>query len=110
MEELLAKAQERLGTAGYLPYYLYRQQGTRQNQENTGFALPGREGLYNIYSMEDAHTILAAGAGAVTKLCATPDKMRRVFNYKYPYEYISGFGEILKRKQKIVEFYKEDLL
>lgn len=107
LAQLLAQTQEKLREAGYLPYYLYRQQGTRQNQENTGFCLPGREGFYNIYSMEDAHTILAAGAGGVTKLCAAPDKMRRVFNYKYPYEYISGFEEILKRKRQITEFYKE---
>lgn len=108
LAELLAQSQEKLRGAGYLPYYLYRQQGTRQNQENTGFCRPGKEGLYNIYSMEDTHTILAAGAGAVTKLYTAPDKMRRVFNYKYPYEYISGFGEILKRKRQIIEFYKEE--
>jgi len=107
LDALLAQSQEKLRQAGYRPYYLYRQQGSRQNQENTGFCLPGREGLYNIFSMEDAHTILAAGAGAVTKLCAPPDKVRRVFNYKYPYEYISGFEEILNRKRQITEFYKE---
>ena len=42
-----------LGEAGYLPYYLYRQKGTLQNLENTGYTKPGFAGLYNIYIMEE---------------------------------------------------------
>ena len=54
--------------AGYSPYYMYRQKNTVGNFENVGFALDGTEGRYNIYMMEEVHTILAVGAGAVTKL------------------------------------------
>ena len=54
--------------------------------------------------MEEIQTIIALGAGASTKL-VLPDKIERIFNYKYPYEYISGFDEIVKRKQKIYDFY-----
>ena len=57
-----------LQRAGYSPYYLYRQKGTLQNLENTGWAKPGFAGLYNIYIMEEVHTILSAGAGGSTKL------------------------------------------
>lgn len=103
--ELLELSQKRLSQKGHKPYYLYRQQGTRQNLENTGFTLPGKEGLYNIFSMEDAHTILAAGAGGVTKLCGPGERMRRVFNFKYPYEYIDRFDQILDRKKTIETFY-----
>ncbi len=53
---------------GYVPYYMYRQKNTVGNFENVGFALPGYEGLYNIYMMEEVHSIFAVGAGAVTKL------------------------------------------
>ncbi len=107
MAELLEPAQARLRETGYHPYYLYRQQGTPWGHENTGFCKRGCAGLYNIYSMEDAHTIFAAGAGGVTKLVEQPDRMKRIFNYKYPYEYIAGFGEILARKGKAEEFYRQ---
>lgn len=92
--------------AGYRPYYLYRQKGTLQSLENTGFAKPGYEGRYNIYIMEELHSILSAGAGGVTKLKAADDKkIERVFNYKYPQEYISGFDTMMKRKERIELFY-----
>lgn len=52
---------------GMRPYYLYRQKNMRGNLENTGFAAPGRECLYNILIMEEVQTILAFGAGASTK-------------------------------------------
>lgn len=79
---------------GYKPYYMYRQKNTVGNLENVGFAKPGAEGLYNIYMMEEVHSIFAVGAGAVTKLLkykkAGEGKTRinRIFNPKYPYEYL----------------------
>lgn len=95
-----------LTQAGYLPYYLYRQKGTLQNLENTGFAKPGFEGRYNIYIMEELHSIFSAGAGGVTKLLTPGTKrIERVFNYKYPQEYISGFDTMMKRKERIESFY-----
>lgn len=104
--EAMLRACERLGGAGYRPYYLYRQKGTLRNLENTGYAKPGYMGLYNIYMMEEVHTILAAGAGAVTKLLAQRKGLiRRVFNYKYPAEYLTGFDEILRRKEGVDAFY-----
>lgn len=113
--------------AGYMPYYMYRQKKTVGNFENVGFAKDGAEGIYNIHMMEETHSILAVGAGAVTKLvnhqaksghananetAATEDgentrrenKIIRLFNQKYPYEYLSEnkSGEILA---KIEAFY-----
>ena len=97
---------EALAQAGYRPYYLYRQKNTLQNLENTGWCKPGYEGLYNIYIMEEVHSILSAGAGGSTKLCQPGGtRIERIFNYKYPAEYISGFDTILKRKEGIGEFY-----
>ncbi len=95
-----------LEQAGYHPYYLYRQKNTLQNLENVGFCKPGHEGLYNIYIMEELQTILALGAGAVTKLVDSESGLiRRVFNYKFPYEYIGQFDEMLRRKGQVREFY-----
>ena len=79
---------------GYKPYYMYRQKNTVGNFENVGLALDGYEGYYNIYMMEEVHSIFAAGAGAVTKLVdyAPTDGgkpiIERLFNPKYPYEYL----------------------
>ena len=56
-----------------------------------------------MFIMEEIQTILALGAGASTKL-VNGDKIERIFNYKYPYEYINGFDEVLKRKQKIYRY------
>ena len=88
-------SQLKASQAGYNPYYMYRQKNTVGNFENVGFALEGAEGLYNVYMMEEVHSILAAGAGAVTKLVDynSDDNGKidigRVFNAKYPYEYLS---------------------
>lgn len=91
---------------GILPYYMYRQSKTVGNLENVGYAKQGFEGLYNVYIMDETHTILACGASAVTKLKDDVSKnIKRVFNFKYPYEYISNFDEIINRKKEIGEFY-----
>ncbi len=98
---------ERLPSAGYRPYYLYRQSRTVGNQENVGWARPGREGLYNVYIMDETHTILACGAGAVTKLKQYGTHyLERIFNYKFPYEYNAGFAEMIARKEQVTKFYE----
>lgn len=89
-----------------LPYYMYRQSKTVGNLENVGYAKSGYEGLYNVYIMDETHTILACGASAVTKLKDSSKKnIKRIFNFKYPYEYINGFDELISRKTEIGEFY-----
>ena len=91
-----------------LPYYMYRQSKTVGNLENVGYAKKGYECLYNVYIMDETHSILACGASAVTKLRQpNGDKIERIFNFKYPYEYISRFSEICDRKQGITQFYNQ---
>ena len=88
------------------PYYMYRQSKTVGNLENVGYAKKGYECLYNVYIMDETHTILSCGASAVTKLrepCG--DYIERIFNFKYPYEYIDRFSEIVSRKDGINSFY-----
>ncbi len=96
----------RLSDAGYQPYYLYRQKNTLQNLENIGWCKPGTEGYYNIYIMEEMQTILSAGAGGSTKLVSKQgNALERVFNFKYPTEYINRFDEMLARKEAITDFF-----
>ena len=99
-------SREILEQNGILPYYMYRQSKTVGNLENVGYAKQGFEGLYNVYIMDETHTILACGASAVTKLKDSSQKnIKRIFNFKYPYEYINGFSELISRKTEIGEFY-----
>lgn len=102
--EMQAYAAKKLSDAGYFPYYLYRQKPTVQNLENTGYSRPRFEGVYNIYSMEDTHNILAAGAGGVSKLIRENGDIKRIFNYKYPYEYVNRFDEKLEKFDKHINY------
>ncbi len=68
--------------------------------ENGAIPLPGKACKYNVYIMDDGHTIISAGAGGVTKLVPNgPQRITRSFNYKYPYEYINRFQTVLERKE-----------
>lgn len=99
---------QQLPLHGYAPYYLYRQSRTVGNQENVGWSKPGCEGLYNVYIMDETHTILGCGAGAVSKLKQPgTDYLERIFNYKFPYEYNTGLDEMLKRKDGVPAFYEK---
>ena len=107
--QMVSYAQKQLMQSGWMPYYLYKQRNTLGNLENTGYCKPGCEGRYNIYIMDETQTILAAGAGAVTKLCSNREgKLERIFNYKYPFEYVEQFDEVLKRKDRVVDFFEEN--
>ncbi len=116
----LEYCQIRTKLSGYRPYYMYRQKNTVGNLENVGYALPGHEGLYNIFMMEELHSIFAAGAGAVTKLMRyrLPSEggsvIERIFMPKYPYEYLrdaerlrlgDGAEGIPSRKERILAFF-----
>lgn len=90
----------------FLPYYMYRQSRTIGNLENVGYAKSGCECLYNIYMMDETHTVVACGAGGVTKLKEPGGtSIERIYDYKYPYEYIDRFDTMLERKQGILDFY-----
>ena len=104
--EMVRYARKTLSENGILPYYMYRQSKTVGNLENVGYAKRGYEGFYNVYIMDETHSILACGASAVTKLREpNGDYIERIFNFKYPYEYISRFDELIERKKGIKDFY-----
>lgn len=106
--DMLSECSKRFPVAGYHPYYLYRQTRMVGNLENVGWAKDGLDGLYNVYIMDETHTILAVGAGGVTKLRQpNVNNIERIYNYKFPYEYLSGFDEIINRKKGVREFYEK---
>lgn len=106
--EMLEYADAQLLKHGYLPYYLYRQSRMVGNLENTGWAKPGFESPYNVFIMDESQTILACGAGAASKIKDPySDGLTRIFNFKYPYEYISRFEEMIIRKDQVKTVYDQ---
>lgn len=96
MTDMGAQAAQQMGMR---PYYLYRQKHMAGNLENVGYALPGYECLYNIDAMEDSLSILAAGAGAISKR-VWPGRSRivRAPNVKEIDDYIARVDEMIARK------------
>jgi oxygen-independent coproporphyrinogen-3 oxidase len=99
VEEMLDHADRTLRTHNISPYYMYRQKKMIGHLENVGYAKIGHESLYNMRIMEEKHTIIACGAGAVSKLCAPEEnRFERVANFKGLEDYLNRFDEILEKK------------
>ncbi len=134
----IVNTQEHLDTAaracaqmGMTPYYLYRQKNMAGNFENTGYAKEGKAGIYNILIMEEKQTIMALGAGAISKIVrnpkpgrqiesechaaendmgASPDHhpknqrdIQRVANVKEVSQYIDRIDEMIQRKENLIQ-------
>lgn len=97
--ELAEQAAERMGMQ---PYYLYRQKNISGNLENVGFARPGKAGIYNILIMEEKQTILALGAGSITKGVFPGGRIERSDNCKDVATYLENIGEMIERKQRLL--------
>jgi oxygen-independent coproporphyrinogen-3 oxidase len=95
---LLEYASDRLREEGYRPYYVYRLKYTAGGYENTGWCIPGTESFYNICMMEEHATVLGLGGGAASKLVFPGGRIERVFNPKYPKEYIERSDKICTTK------------
>ena len=105
---MLDEASSRLRRSGYVPYYLYRQKFMSGGFENVGWCRPEKESLYNILIMEELATILALGGGGVTKLVKlATGRIERIFNPKYPYEYIDNIDRIIENKSGITRFWSK---
>ena len=98
--QMLDYADPTLRKHGFAPYYLYRQKYMSGSFENVGWTKPGGTGLYNIYIMEELHSILSLGAGSSTKMVGG-GQIRRAFNAKYPREYIDRPE---KRRANLMDF------
>ena len=99
--QMLENAEARLRGEGYAPYYLYRQKYMSGSFENVGWCRPGYAGLYNIYMMEELHTILSLGGGGMNKINLPEGQLERWHNPKYPQDYIERIDTILRQKDEI---------
>lgn len=100
-DETMAIAAAGAARLGMEPYYLYRQKNMSGNFENVGYARPGKFGLYNILIMEEKQTIVALGAGSITKRVFPDGRIERCDNVKEVALYIEKIDEMIERKRRL---------
>ena len=104
---MLDYADPALRARGFAPYYLYRQKYMSGSFENVGWCISGAEGLYNIYIMEELHSILSLGAGGSTKMVdAQRNRIERVFHPKFPLEYIQRPEKLAENLESFRRFHE----
>ena len=104
--EMVAYANETLSALGYKPYYLYRQKYMSGSFENVGWSRDGLDCLYNIYMMEEVHTIVSVGGGSISKVNLPDGKLIRFPNPKFPEQYIEMLPQVLEKKKEMFELLK----
>ncbi|MBQ2244263.1 MAG: coproporphyrinogen dehydrogenase HemZ [Oscillospiraceae bacterium] len=99
--KMVAYANETLRKNGYKPYYLYRQKYMSGSFENVGWSREGLDCLYNIYMMEEVHTIISLGGGGMNKVNLPGGRLERFHNPKFPEHYIEMIGSVLEQKKEL---------
>ena len=100
-DETMAIAAQGAKQMGMEPYYLYRQKNMSGTFENVGYAKPGKAGIYNILIMEEVQTIMALGAGTISKRVYGDGRIERCDNVKDVGQYIERIDEMIQRKQQL---------
>ena len=101
VKRMVEYANETLRTLGYKPYYLYRQKYMSGSFENVGWSRDGRDCLYNIYMMEELHTIVSLGGGGMNKANLPDGTLQRFHNPKFPEQYIEQLDSVLSQKEEL---------
>ena len=91
------------------PYYLYRQKNMSGNFENVGYAREGKYGIYNILIMEEVQTIVALGAGSITKRVLGDGRIERCDNVKDIGLYIEKIDEMIERKKELFSIPEKEI-
>lgn len=100
-DEMMAVAERYARKLGLEPYYLYRQKNMSGNLENVGYAKPGKAGIYNILIMEEKQSILALGAGSISKGVFPGGRIERCDDAKEVAVYIDHIDEMIARKKRL---------
>ena len=103
---MVAYANETLAGLRYKPYYLYRQKYMSGSFENVGWSRDQLDCLYNIYMMEEVHTILSLGGGGMNKVNFPDGSLRRFHNPKFPEQYIEMIDDVCKQKEEMFALMK----
>ena len=110
MEWMMLSAMQTAEELSLYPYYLYRQKNMAGNLENIGFSKEGKACLYNIFMMEEKHTVFGVGAGSSSKILFGNGRLERVDNGKDFRSYMEHFAEYQEKKRRVLEelrVYKE---
>ena len=99
-------ANAQLRSLGYKPYYLYRQKYMSGSFENVGWSRDNLDCLYNIYMMEEVHTILSLGGGGMNKVNFPDGSLKRFHNPKFPEQYIEMIDDVCKQKEEMFSLMK----
>ena len=99
--QMVEYAEKVLRAKGYKPYYLYRQKYMSGSFENVGWSKGGRDCLYNIYMMEEVHSIISLGGGGMNKVNLPDGTLQRFHNPKFPEQYIEQIGSVLQQKEEL---------
>ena len=99
--QMVSYANDTLRALGYKPYYLYRQKYMSGSFENVGWSKTGMDCLYNIYMMEELHTIISIGGGGMNKVNLPGGRVERFHNPKFPEQYIEQLDSVLSQKQAL---------
>ena len=100
-------ANETLRSLGYKPYYLYRQKYMSGSFENVGWSRDNLDCLYNIYMMEEVHTILSLGGGGMNKVNHPDGSLQRFHNPKFPEQYIEMIDDVCRQKEEMFALMRE---
>ena len=98
---MVAYANKTLAGKNYNPYYLYRQKYMSGSFENVGWSRDNLDCLYNIYMMEEVHTILSLGGGGMNKVNHPDGSLQRFHNPKFPEQYIEQIDSVLQQKKEL---------
>ena len=99
--QMVNYANSTLRGRSYKPYYLYRQKYMSGSFENVGWSRDGLDCLYNIYMMEEVHTILSLGGGGMNKVNFPDGSLQRFHNPKFPEQYIQQIQDVLRQKEEL---------
>ena len=99
--DMVAYAGSVLSGLNYKPYYLYRQKYMSGSFENVGWSRDNLDCLYNIYMMEEVHTILSLGGGGMNKVNFPDGSLQRFHNPKFPEQYIEMIEDVLRQKEEM---------
>ena len=109
MEWMMLSAMDMAEELSLFPYYLYRQKNMAGNLENIGFSRKGKECLYNIFMMEEKHSVWGIGAGSSTKIIFGNGRLERVDNGKDFRSYMEHFSAYMEKKKKLLEEFDKNI-
>ena len=104
--QMVDYANTALRSLNYKPYYLYRQKYMSGSFENVGWSRNGLDCLYNIYMMEEIHTIVSLGGGGMNKVNFPDGSLQRFHNPKFPEQYIEQIESVLRQKEELFALMK----